>query len=316
MIDLSLQEATCGTAHHSSPHLPKGTAMSQFTQPPQSPQHQPQHPSQHQPQQPYAPAQTPGLRPARNGLGVAALILGLIGAVSGLVPFLFWLAGVLGLIALILGLAGRGRAKRGEATNKSMATFGAVLGLIALILSVVGAVITFKAVDDAVSDLNKAVSDTTASAKPKAGGDGSTGKNAGKNNEKATDKALEAGDSAVYDDDLTITVGDASAYTPDPYAAGHTKGNKAYRVAVVIENAGKAKFDAALVTVGARAGKDGVDAEQIFDGKVGEGFSGTVLPGRKVTVLYAFDAPAGAKDLTVEVGPGFTYDATLWDLKL
>ncbi|MCX4847540.1 DUF4190 domain-containing protein [Streptomyces sp. NBC_00893] len=283
--------------------------MSQFTQPPQSPQ----------PQQPYAPAQMPGARPARNGLGIAALILGVIGAVSGLIPFLFWLAGVLGLIALILGLTGRGRAKRGEATNKGMATFGAVLGLISLILTVVGAVITFKAVDDAVNDLNKAVSDTTASAKPKPGGDSAKGGGADKGDsdkKKDTGKALEAGDSAVYDDDLTVTVGDATSYTPDAYAAGHTKGQKAYRVAVVIENAGKEKFDSALVSVSARAGKDGVDAEQIFDNKVGTGFSGTVLPGKKVTVQFAFDTPADAKNLTVEVNPGFTYDASQWDLKL
>lgn len=282
--------------------------MSQFTQPPQSPQ----------PQQPYAPAQTPGTRPARNGLGIAALVLGVIGAVSGLVPFLFWLAGVLGLIALILGLAGRGRAKRGEATNKGVTTFGAALGLISLILAVVGAVITFKAVGDAVDDLNKAVSDTTASAKPKPGDDSAKGGGTGKGGaeKKDTGKALEAGDSAVYDDDLTVTVGDATSYTPDAYAAGHTKGKKAYRVAVVIENAGKEKFDSALVSVSARAGKDGVDAEQIFDNKVGAGFSGTVLPGKKVTVQFAFDAPADAKDLTVEVNPGFTYDASQWDLKL
>ncbi|MFD9605244.1 DUF4352 domain-containing protein [Streptomyces sp. NBC_01224] len=278
--------------------------MSQFTQPPQSPQ----------PQQPYAPTQTPGMRPARNGLGIAALVLGVIGAVSGLIPFMFWLAGILGVIALILGLAGRGRAKRGEATNKGMTTFGAVLGLISLILAVVGAVITFKAVDDAVNDLNKTVSDTTASAKPKPGSDSAKGGGAEK--KKDTGKALEAGDSAVYDDDLTVTVGDATSYTPDTYAAGHTKGNKAYRVAVVIENAGKEKFDSALVNVTARAGQDGVDAEQIFDGKVGQGFSGTVLPGKKVTVQFAFDAPADAKNLTVEVNPGFTYDATQWDLKL
>ncbi|MGW7708189.1 DUF4352 domain-containing protein [Streptomyces sp. NPDC054771] len=282
--------------------------MSQFTQPPQSPQ----------PQQPYAPTQMPGMRPARNGLGIAALVLGVIGAVSGLVPFLFWLAGVLGLIALILGLAGRGRAKRGEATNKGVTTFGAVLGLISLILAVVGAVITFKAVGDAVDELDKAVSDTTASAKPKPGDDSAKGGGTDKAGaeKKDTGKALEAGDSAVYDDDLTVTVGDATSYTPDAYAAGHTKGQKAYRVAVVIENAGKEKFDSALVSVSARAGKDGVDAEQIFDNKVGAGFSGTVLPGKKVTVQFAFDAPADAKNLTVEVNPGFTYDASQWDLKL
>ncbi|MFE7617525.1 DUF4190 domain-containing protein [Streptomyces sp. NPDC057496] len=281
--------------------------MSQFTQSPQSPQ----------PQQPYGPVQTPGVRPARNGLGIAALVLGVIGAVSGLIPLLFWLAGVLGVIALVLGLAGRGRTKRGEATNKGVTTFGAALGLVSLILAVVGAVITFKAVDDAVNDIDKALSETTASAKPKPGGDSAKGGDAaGKDEKKDTAEALEAGDSAVYDDDLTVTVGDATSYTPDEYAAGHTKGNKAYRVAVVIENSGKEKFDSALVNVTARAGKEGVDAEQIFDDKVGAGFSGTVLPGKKVTVQFAFDAPADAKNLTVEVNPGFTYDASQWDLKL
>ncbi|MER6605115.1 DUF4190 domain-containing protein [Streptomyces sp. NPDC000927] len=279
--------------------------MSEFTQPPQSPQ----------PQQPYAPAQQPGVRPARNGLGIAALVLGVIGAVSGLIPLLFWLAGILGVIGLILGLSGRGRAKRGEATNKGVATFGAALGLVSLILAVVGAVITFKAVGDAVDELDKAVSGATASAKPKPGGDTKNG-GAGKDGKKDTGKALGAGDSAVYDDDLTVTVGDATTYAPDEYAIGHTKGNKAYRVTVVIENAGKEKFDATLVDVAARAGEDGVEAEQIFDDKVGKGFSGTVLPGKKATVEFAFDAPADAKKLTVEVNPGFTYDATQWDLKL
>lgn len=266
--------------------------------------------SQHtQPQQPYAPAQAPGTRPARNGLGISALVLGIIGTVSGLIPFFFWLAGILGLIALILGLAGRGRAKRGEATNKGATTFGAVLGLVSLILSVVGAVLTFKAVDDVVTDINKAVADSSASAKPAADG-GAAGGTDGKGD------TLEEGDSAAYDDGLEITVGAPASYTADEFAIGHTKGNSAYTVSVVIENKGKEKFDAALVTVGARAGADGVNAEQIFDGTVGEGFTGTVLPGKKITAKYAFDAPADAKNLTVEVGPGFEWDASQWELKL
>ncbi|MFE6038503.1 DUF4190 domain-containing protein [Streptomyces sp. NPDC056452] len=290
--------------------------MSQFTQPPQPPQ----------PQQPYAPAQEPGLRPVRNGLGTAALVLGIIGAVAGLIPFMFWLAGILGVIALILGLAGRGRAKRGEASNKGVTTFGAVLGLVALILSVVGAVLTFKAVDDVVNDINKSVADSSASAKP-GGADGAKGdaKDGAKgdtadapktDDEPAAGETLAGRDTAVYDDGLEVTVSSAAAYTPDAYAAGHTKGNRAYKVSVVIENKTKEKFDSALVSVDARAGDDGVNAEQIFDGKVGEGFSGTVLPGKKITVQFAFDAPADAKNLSVEVSPGFDWDASQWDLKL
>ncbi|AGJ55417.1 DUF4352 domain-containing protein [Streptomyces sp. NPDC001110] len=271
--------------------------------------------SQHtQPQQPYAPAQPPGSSPARNGLGISALVLGIIGTVSGLIPFFFWLAGILGLIALILGLAGRGRAKRGEATNKGVTTFGAVLGLVALILSVVGAVLTFKAVDEAVTDINKAVADSSASAKPATEGGAAAGGAAGGTEGK--DDVLREGDSAAYDDGLEVTVNAPASYTADEFAIGHTKGNKAYTVSVVIENKGKEKYDATLVTVDARAGEDGVNAEQIFDGKVGEGFSGTVLPGKKITATYAFDAPADAKGLTVEVGPGLDWDASQWELKL
>jgi hypothetical protein len=278
--------------------------MSQYTQQPQ------------QPQFPQAP--TPAAQ-ARNGLGTAALILGIIGALSGLIPFLFWLAGILGIIALIMGLSGRGRAKRGGATNKGVALAGAILGLISLIMSVVGAVILFKAVDDAVDDINKATSGSSAS---KESGDGSSkgkdkGKNKGKGGESGTDsETLAAGDSAVYDDKLTVTASAPEAYSPGEYAIGHTKGNKAYKVTVVIDNAGKEKFDAALVTAEARAGKDGVKAEQIFDEKVGEVFAGTVMPGKKATVVYAFDTPADAENLVLEISPDFTHDSSQWDLKL
>lgn len=71
---------------------------------------------------------------ARNGLGTAALVLGIVGLL------LFWtvIGGILlGILALIFGLIGRGRAKRGEATNGGLATAGAVLGAVAVVASLV-----------------------------------------------------------------------------------------------------------------------------------------------------------------------------------
>ncbi|MFD5429434.1 DUF4190 domain-containing protein [Streptomyces sp. NPDC127084] len=278
--------------------------MSQYTQSPQYPQ-------------PGVPAPAPVA--ARNGLGTAALILGIVGVLAGLPMFLFWLAGILGLIGLILGITGRGRVKRGEATNKGAATTGVVLGVVALILSVVGAVVTFAVVSDAVDEINKSTS-SSASSKTKGNKDNKGSKDGksdkGAAGEDATGEALGAGDSAVYDDKLTITVSEPKPYTPGEYAVGHTKGNKAYKVTIVIENAGKEKFDASLVTAEARAGEDGVNAEQIFDGKVGGPFTGTVLPGKKATVTWAFDAAADAKNLTIEISPGIAHDDVVWDLKL
>ncbi|OBQ46723.1 hypothetical protein A4U61_14940 [Streptomyces sp. H-KF8] len=72
----------------------------------------------------------PGER--RNGFGIAALVLGLVGAV------LFWtvIGGiVLGLLALIFGVIGYRRKKHGVATNGTMSVIGAVIGALALVAS-------------------------------------------------------------------------------------------------------------------------------------------------------------------------------------
>jgi hypothetical protein len=71
--------------------------------------------------------------PARNGLGIAALVLGVLALLSSL----FLVGGLLGLIAIVLGVLGRGKAKRGEATNGGMAMAGIVLGVLSVIISAV-----------------------------------------------------------------------------------------------------------------------------------------------------------------------------------
>jgi Na+/melibiose symporter-like transporter len=76
----------------------------------------------------------PAGRPPRNGLGIAALVVGVIGLL------LFWtvLGGVLlGIVAVVLGIIGFRRAKKGEATNGAMALIGAIAGGLALVASVV-----------------------------------------------------------------------------------------------------------------------------------------------------------------------------------
>lgn len=71
---------------------------------------------------------------ARNGMGTAALVLGIIALVT-----CWTVVGgiVLGLLAIGLGIGGRGRANRREATNGGSATAGIVTGAIGLILAVV-----------------------------------------------------------------------------------------------------------------------------------------------------------------------------------
>ncbi|MDP9442314.1 MAG: DUF4190 domain-containing protein [Actinomycetota bacterium] len=73
--------------------------------------------------------------PASNGLGVAALVVGIVAFL--LAFLLFPIGALLGIVAVVLGVAGRRKAKRGEATNGGLATAGLVLGALALLVAVV-----------------------------------------------------------------------------------------------------------------------------------------------------------------------------------
>ncbi len=70
----------------------------------------------------------------RNGMGTAALVLGILALVFSI---LFFPAGlVMGVLAVIFGFIGRGRGNRGEATNGGAATAGLVMGILAVIASI------------------------------------------------------------------------------------------------------------------------------------------------------------------------------------
>jgi hypothetical protein len=69
----------------------------------------------------------------RNGFGVAALVLGVLAVLSA------WtvIGGIiLGILAVIFGVLGRGRARRGEATNGGMSMAGIVLGVIGTLIAI------------------------------------------------------------------------------------------------------------------------------------------------------------------------------------
>ncbi|MFI2202721.1 DUF4190 domain-containing protein [Streptomyces sp. NPDC020192] len=74
----------------------------------------------------------PGMQPApSNGMGTAALVCGILATVG----FLMWpVALVLGILAIIFGAVGRGKAKRGEATNPGMALAGLICGGAGIVL--------------------------------------------------------------------------------------------------------------------------------------------------------------------------------------
>lgn len=80
----------------------------------------------------------------RNGLGIAALITGILG-LFGSCSVVFGV--LLGIVAIIFGLVGRGRVKRGEANNGGMATAGIILGVLAIVVSIAWVMWVFNGAD-------------------------------------------------------------------------------------------------------------------------------------------------------------------------
>jgi hypothetical protein len=83
----------------------------------------------------------------RNGLGTAALIMGILAVFPGTCTVIFGV--VLGVIAVILGFIARERVTRGEADNGGTALGGILLGGLAILVSVAFTIVGFRAFKDA-----------------------------------------------------------------------------------------------------------------------------------------------------------------------
>lgn len=140
------------------PDKPEQTPSVPPPPPPPNPAQQQAYP----PQQPYGYGAAPGGYPPppqggygyggygagpvqqapKNGMGIASLVVAIISLLS------VYGGALLGIIAVILGVIGRGRAKRGEATNGGVALAGIVLGLLSIIVSIVAIVLTVQFVKE------------------------------------------------------------------------------------------------------------------------------------------------------------------------
>jgi hypothetical protein len=100
----------------------------------------------------YAPAPTPPIKTG-NGLGLAALIIGIVAFIGAFIPFLNYVSGILALVGLVLGIVGIFRKGR----PKGIAIAGTIISFIAMILSIILA-ITYTvgfatAVDESIKDV-------------------------------------------------------------------------------------------------------------------------------------------------------------------
>ncbi|MDW4904411.1 DUF4190 domain-containing protein [Streptomyces sp. ADMS] len=80
-----------------------------------------------------------------NGMGTAALVVGIVSAVI----FCLWpLAIILGILAVVFGVIARGKARRGEATNAGQALAGIICGAVGIVLAAAIGVILIVVDDD------------------------------------------------------------------------------------------------------------------------------------------------------------------------
>jgi membrane-bound ClpP family serine protease len=98
----------------------------------QPPADRPPEPTQPGPPGGYQPY--PTARPRRNGMGTAALVLGIVALVLVILILFSPLGAFLGLLAVIFGIIGISRAGRGEADNRGQAVTGVVTGAVALLV--------------------------------------------------------------------------------------------------------------------------------------------------------------------------------------
>lgn len=106
-------------------------------------------------EQPPTYAQPPAAPPQpKNGLGTAALVLGIVGAALAWIPVIGFMGFVCGILAVVFGAIGWNRTRKGAATNKGASIAGLVLGIVSIVLSSVVWVGTLDAVDDSLDELD------------------------------------------------------------------------------------------------------------------------------------------------------------------
>jgi Domain of unknown function (DUF4190) len=95
-----------------------------------------QYPQGQYPQGQYPPGGYQAAPGRRNGMGTAALVLGVVALVLVLLLIFSPLGAFLGLLAVIFGIVGIVRANRREADNRGQAVTGLVTGGLALLFGI------------------------------------------------------------------------------------------------------------------------------------------------------------------------------------
>ncbi|MEU7553893.1 DUF4190 domain-containing protein, partial [Streptomyces sp. NPDC044571] len=243
--------------------------------------------------------------PAANGLAVAALVTGIAGVIGGLLPFFFFMGGLLALTAAGLGIGAIVRASNG-AGRQAMAITGTALGVLGIGASIGGFVLTGVVLDRASERAQHRVHEeewgdpgeddedfgdaTPAPPAPKPSPSQVPGMTA----------PLPFGETYTYPNGIKVTLSVPKKYvTKNRYLE---VGN-AVQMTITITNNSTESHNVIYAVPNVRD-EQRMTAKLVFDGELPKTIKGDILPGESASGVVAFEVPEGTGRLTADISPG------------
>ena len=234
--------------------------------------------------------------PFKNGMGTAALVMGICAIVFAFIPVLGLVSYPLSVLGIIFGSVGIARASKGNATNKGVAIGGLTTSVVGFILVIVSTVLYVSAVDAGIKGASKDLASVP-------GVSGSQSEAVGsqvpmvKIGQPARDGDFEF---------VIKSIKKASSIGTDRYLTRKAQGEFVI-VELSVKNIGDSSqllSDSSQYlydTPGNRYSADGAAGLYLsVDGASSVWFT-QVNPGNTVTGKIAFDVPAGTKIATAEL---------------
>ncbi|MFJ8441115.1 DUF4190 domain-containing protein [Kitasatospora griseola] len=238
----------------------------------------------------------------RNGVGITALVLGIVGVVLCLPLFLFWLSWLPALLAVCFGGVGLSLVRKRLATNRAMALTGTALGVVGLLASVsTGALL--------IADLSSDMQERNRTVRQQERDDSERQRLADERSKKAAaeqaardadEKArrLSFGGSYTYPDGLKVSMAPPTSASPPSRSSGATfpPDTTYIQVQVTVVNTGSAEVS--LYGSGSLIVKDsrGSLARPVFSSDQFKMLPQTLGPGQEATALEEFALPGASAD--------------------
>ncbi|MFD7645196.1 hypothetical protein ACFV4P_31600 [Kitasatospora sp. NPDC059795] len=238
---------------------------------------------------------------ARNGMGVTALVLGIVAVVLSLPLILFWFTWLPALLAVIFGIIGMNLARKGLATNRGLALTGVVLGGVGLLASVGTGVLAVVELRDTIREHDRTVQEQQHStAERQRLADEQRQRSAAEQEAKAADeraRRLSFGGTYTYPDGLKVTMARPTATTPSRSGGAQLPEDATFvQVQVTVVNTTSAELS--LYGSGLLIVKDanGTLLHPLFGGGQYKGLPQSLAPGQEATALETYGLPNASAD--------------------